>query len=270
MAGWMLSCFQGHVQMLLKSILAGTTNWLRGHRYEMIDHRGPAVDEDGLLVDELEEGDSISCGTDVLRQRTSPVQTMTAMDRRDSVEKMQDGFNRLVDQLAQINGHFGRQLDQHEELMSRVRQLPQLLESFPQMVDNQRQLHADLCRQMEVVAQRHEQFLNAVGQIPTETARQTRTLGDIHHQLEVAAQTDADLATCFNGVGDAIKRLDASTADNTAGMLRIQKSAAARERYLAHALSSFQRRIVWLFVGFSVLGIVAISILIGLIIHLRS
>jgi chromosome segregation ATPase len=255
--------------MLLKSILLGTTNWLRSHRYESIDQDGPALDDEGLLAGGLDDGGSAPCGRGTLSQRTVPVQAMTTLDRRDSVEKIQEGFNRLVDQLQKINDHLGQQLGQHEELMSRVRQLPQLLEGFPQMVDNQRQLSSELLDQLQTTTLRQEQFINAVGQIPTETARQTRALGAIHDQLETAAQTDTELVTCLNSVGGTLGRLDANTTDNTAGMLRMRKSAAARERHLAYALSRFQRRIVWLFAGFAVLCVAAISLLIGLIAYLK-
>ncbi len=255
--------------MLLKSILLGTTNWLRGHRYERIDPCGPALNDDGLLVDGLDE-DAADCGGGCMPQpqRKVPVQAVTTLDRRDSAEKIQEGFNCLVDQLQKINNHLGQQLNQHEELMSRVRQLPQLLESFPQVVQNQRQLTDELIGQLRTATARQELFLDAVGQIPTEAARQTRALDAIHRQLEEAAQTDAELATCFTTVGRTLDHLDASTIDNTAGMQRLRKSAAARDRYLAYALSRFQRRIVWLFVGFAGFCAVAISVLIGLIVFL--
>jgi hypothetical protein len=168
-----------------------------------------------------------------------------------------------------INDHLGQQLSQHGELMSRMRQLPELLESFPKMVENQQQMAGELLHQLQVTNVRQEQFLNAVGQIPTETARQTRALGAIHQQLETAAQTDAELVTCMTGVGRALGHLDANTVDNTAGMLEMRKSAAARDRYVAYALSRFQRRIVWLFAGFAVLCIAAISTIIGLVLYLR-
>jgi hypothetical protein len=268
--GWNRSPrFWGRTQMLLKSIFLGTTNWLRSHRYETIDHSAPAVDDEGLLVDGLADDHPASSDRGGLSQRTMPVQAVTAVDRRDSVDKTHEGFNRLVDQLQKINDHLGRQLSQHDELMERVRQLPELLEAFPKIVDNQRELSGELLRQLQTAAARQEQFLNAVGQIPTETARQTRTLGAIHQQLETAAQTDAELMTCVTSVGRTLGHLDASTADNTVGMREMRKSAAARDRYLVYALSRFRRRIAWLFAGFAVLCVAAIAVLIGLILHVR-
>ena len=254
--------------MLLKNILQGTTNWLRSRRYESIEHCGPALNGDGLLIDELDNEGSTACGRGV-PQRGVGVQAVTTLDRRDSAEKIQEGFNCLVDQLQKINDHLGQQLNQHEELMSRVRQLPQLLEGFPQVVESQRQLHSDLMGQIRMAAARQEQFINAVGQIPTETARQTRTLGAIHNQLQAAARTDAEMVTCFDRVGLTLDNLDTNTADNTAGMQKLRRSAAARDRYMALAISSFQRRIVWLFAGFAVLCVAAVSTIIGLVMYLR-
>jgi archaellum component FlaC len=255
--------------MSLRNILLGTTNWLRSHRYEMINRSGPALDEDGLLIDELDDDHSAS-GGERLSRHAAPVAAVTTLDRRDAVEKIQEGFNCLADQLQKINDHLGRQLGQHEELMNRVRQLPQLLESFPQTVENHRQMGGELIHQLQTLAARQEQFLNAVGQIPTETARQTRVLGTIHDRLEAASETNEQLVTCMAGVGRTLGHLDASTVDNTAEMLDMRKKAAARDRYLANALLKFQRRIIWLFAGFAVLVTVVMAILIGLTVYLRS
>jgi hypothetical protein len=255
--------------MLLKSILLGTTNWFRSRRYEDVDFCDSAIDDEGLLADTLDDTDPVEPRrADRLTKHSVPVHAVTAVERRDSAEKIQEGFNRLVEQLQKVNEHLNRQLDQHEEMMTRVRQLPQLLESLPSMVDNQRQLTAQLVEQLQATALRQEQFLDAVERIPNETLRQSKTLDTIHNQLELSAQTDSELVACFNTVERTLDRVGTNTADNTAGMHKLRKSAAARDRYLAFVLSKLQRRMAWLFGGVAVLCLAVISVLVGFVLYL--
>jgi hypothetical protein len=75
------------------------------------------------------------------------------------VEKLQEGFNRLIGQLEQINDHLNQQLAQHQELMGRVRQLPQVLESLPSAVENQKHLTTQLRDQLRATAAKDQQFI---------------------------------------------------------------------------------------------------------------
>ncbi|MEN6426397.1 MAG: hypothetical protein ABFE13_13635, partial [Phycisphaerales bacterium] len=145
--------------MTLREILSGTSNWFRSHRYEPAGHCDAGLDSDGLLTMALDaqEGEDDDASLRIGRvcaprrgKTPSPrgtfdgPNTVTSLDRRDSVEKLQEGFNRLIDQLQQINEHLNDQVSQHHELMGRVRQLPQLLESLPSAVENQKVLTAQL------------------------------------------------------------------------------------------------------------------------------
>ena len=127
--------------MTLKEILTGTSSWLRSHRYEAVGRCEPVLNEEGLLASHFDtdegylEGRSANGAGDPVM-----VQSVTSLERREPAEKLQEGFNKLVDQLQQINGHLNRQLEQHEELMGRVRELPGVLETLPAAVENQKQL----------------------------------------------------------------------------------------------------------------------------------
>ncbi|MHC4750944.1 MAG: hypothetical protein ACYTFW_13855, partial [Planctomycetota bacterium] len=88
-------------------------------------------------------------------------------------EKLQEGFDKLVDQLQGINEHLNRQATQHEDLMSRIKQLPQLLESFPAVVENQKRITEQLLEHLKATSAKNEQFVDAVEKIPNETAKQT-------------------------------------------------------------------------------------------------
>ncbi|MBN2128780.1 MAG: hypothetical protein JW741_04760, partial [Sedimentisphaerales bacterium] len=210
---------EGCRNMSLKSILTAAVGaglkparTFRSHRYEEIAHRGPLLNDEGLIATSLDTDDDLEgTGSACAPSDSIVVNTVTSLDRREPLEKLQEGFNRLVDQLQQINDHLNRQLGQHEELMGRVRELPQALESLPSAVENQKVLTTQLLDQLRSTASKDQEFINAVGRIPAETARQTETLTDINRHLEASAETDVQLAESFNKFRGTLDRLNHNT-----------------------------------------------------------
>jgi hypothetical protein len=255
--------------MTLREILTGTTNWLRPRRYEHAGHCEPVLDSDGLLAMALEPTEEFD-GAGSARAPHGPValHPVTNLDRREPVEKLQEGFNRLIDQLQNINDHLTMQLSQHQELMGRVKQLPQLLESLPAAVENQKNLTSRLLEQLRSTAAKDQQFIEAVGKIPAETARQTDTLTLINHQLAAAADTDVQLAETFVKFKDTLDRLNHSTVSNTEGIVRMSKTFAASDRHLKYIVTQLNKRYAWaLAIALGVCG-AAICTLAGIAIYL--
>ncbi|MCL5281052.1 MAG: hypothetical protein M1376_14225 [Planctomycetes bacterium] len=255
--------------MTLREIWTGTSNWLRSRRYENAGSCEPVLDNDGLLTMALEpEEDFEDTGSARTTQGPIVVNPVAALDRRESAEKLQEGFNRLIDQLAQINDHLSEQLTQHQELMGRVRQLPQLLESLPSAVENQKFLTTRLLDQLRTTTAKDQQFIEAVGKIPAETARQTDTLTMINHQLEAAADADVQLAGNFVKFKDTLDRLNHSTAKNTEGIVQMSRTFAASDRYLKYVVTKLNKRYAWvLAIAMTICG-AAICTLAGIILYL--
>ncbi len=255
--------------MTLRQILSGTGNWLRSRRYEHAGQCEPVLNDDGLLAMALEPQEDFE-GASSVRARHEPVvvNSVTTLDRRESVEKLQEGFNRLIGQLEQINDHLNQQLTQHQELMGRVRQLPQLLESLPSAVENQKHLTTQLLDQLRTTAAKDQQFIEAVGKIPAETARQTDTLTVINHQLEAAADADVQLANSFVKFKDTLERLNHNSAKNTDGLVQMSKTFAASDRHLKYVVTQLNKRYAWMLaIAVSVCG-AAICTLAGIVIYL--
>ena len=74
---------------------------------------------------------------------------VTLRGKSESMEKLQLGFDRLVDQLQGINEHLGKQVAQHDDLIARIDQLPKLVENFPAVVENQKILTEQLVSQLK-------------------------------------------------------------------------------------------------------------------------
>jgi chromosome segregation ATPase len=255
--------------MSLKSILTASSGWFRSHRYEQVDHRGPLLNDEGLIATSLDTEEDI----EDTRSACAPsepivVSTVTSLDRREPMERLQEGFNKLVDQLQQINDHLNQQLIQHEELMGRARELPQVLESLPSAVENQKALTVELLDQLRTAALKDQEFTNAVGKIPAETARQTETLTSINRQLEASAETDVRLAESFNKFRGTLDRLNDNAVSNTEGIMQMSRTFAASDRYLKHTVSKLNRRFAWMLVGTVAVCVGVICALIGFIFYL--
>lgn len=229
------------------------------------------LDDDGLLMETVDD-DGAFGGNGSTNTPNEPmvVNTVTSVERRESMDKLQEGFDQLIGQLQQINDHLNQQLAQHEELMGRVRELPQVLESLPSAVENQRELTAQLLEQLKGSAAKDQQFIETVGQIPAETARQTDTLVTINHQLTASAETDVQLTTSFNKFKDTLDRLNHNTVSNTEGILQMSKTFAASDRYLKYVISKLNKRYAWTFAMALSVCVAVISALIGLILYLAS
>jgi predicted nuclease with TOPRIM domain len=161
-----------------------------------------------------------------------------------------------------------QQLTQHEELMSRVRQLPQLLESLPTAVENQKALTRELLEQLKSTAAKDRQFIEAVERIPAETTRQTDMLTTINHQLAAAAETDVQFTGSFNKFRDTLDRLNHNTVSNTEGILQMSKTFAASDRYLKYVISKLNKRYAWTFAMALSVCTAVIASLIGIIFYL--
>jgi chromosome segregation ATPase len=197
------------------------------------------------------------------------VRAVSPTERQESLEKLQEGFDKLVDQLQGINEHLNRQATQHEDLMSRIKQLPQLLESFPAVVENQKRITEQLLEHLKATAAKNEQFVDAVEKIPNETAKQTDALVEIDHQLAAAADIDVQMAESFNKFKMTLDKLDESTVSQTDGIIQMSKTFAASDRYLKYIMSKQNKRFMWIFIAAVSVCVACILILTGIIIFLK-
>jgi len=256
--------------MTLREILTGTGSWLRTHRYEEVGHAEPLLDDEGLLVDSFGGDDDLGDGSTNARNEPVVISAVPSLERRESLETLQEGFQQLVTQLHQINENLSHQVAQHAQLMGRVRQLPQVLESLPAAVENQKNLTTQLLDQLRKTAAKDQQFIDAVEQIPVEQGRQTDALVSINHQLAAAAETDVQLAESFLKFKSTLDRLNHNTVSNTEGILQMSKTFAASDRYLKYVISKLNKRYAWTFAMALSVCVAVISGLVAIILYLAS
>jgi hypothetical protein len=277
--------------MTLKQFWVGTGKWLRSHKPFVGSGPQPQIDEDGLIsqgedpagpvhgapfhsassepvLDEPTRRAATSQGASQQEGDQAMVKAIPPVDRQESLEKLQKGFDKLVEQLQGINEHLNRQASQHEDLMSRIERLPQVLESFPEAVENQKRVIEHLLDQFKGAAAKNEQFMDAVGKIPTETAKQTDALVKIDQQLAAAANIDVQMSQSFNNFNETLDRLNQTSLGQTDGILQMSKTFAASDRYLKYIISKHSKRFMWIFIATISVCTVCILILTGIIIYI--
>ncbi len=254
--------------MILKDFWSKANTWLRTDKLSGLKSYQPPIDDQGLIsqddkptVDEARRDES--------QKNQVLVKAVQPADKTQSLEKLQAGFDKLIDQLQSINQHLNRQATQNEDLMGRIEQLPKLVESFPAVVENQKQLIEQLIEQLKANTSKDQQFMDAVEKIPAETAKQTDALVDIDHQLAAAADTDVQMAESFNKFNETLDKLNQSTIGQTDGILQMSRTFATSDRYLKYIMSRQGKRFMWIFMIAVGVCVLAILILAGIIIYLR-
>jgi len=258
--------------MTVKEFWARVSNWVTGEKLSRVSNYQPEINDEGLIsqTDESAEAATVEQQQAGTQSDKIVVQTVQPVEKQQSLEKLQEGFNNLIKQLQDINQHLGRQAAQNEDLMGRMGQLPKLLESFPDVVQNQKQITEGLIEQLKTTSAKNQQFIDAVEKIPTETAKQTDALVDIDHQLAAAADTDVQMAESLNKFNEALDKLKQSTVSQTDSIMQMSKTFATSDRYLKYILSKQNRRFMWVFIASIGVCVLAILILTGIVIYLRQ
>jgi methyl-accepting chemotaxis protein len=256
------------IKMALKDLLSKTNNWLRSRKLRSLRDYQPELNDKGLISPEVKpaqaELQSEAENSQVL------VKSVQVTDKQESLEKLQQGFNRLIEQLRGINEHLNRQVAQQEDLLARMEKLPTLLESFPATVENQKYLTEQVLEQIKTIAVGQQQFIETVEKIPTEAAKQTDALVDIDHQLAAAADADAQMAESFNRFNETLDKLNQSNTEQTDSILQMNRTFAASDRYLKYIISRQNKRFMWMFAASITVCVLVVLTLVGIIIYLRQ
>ena len=249
------------LQVAVKEFLTKVTDWLRSRFSSATADFQPSVDSDGLITSrpETESGDN-----------SAIVKKVQSTDKSASIERLELGFNKLIDQLQGINKHLSQQANQHEGLMKQIDHFPKLLESFPSVVENQKHLTEQLLEQLTAASLKQQQFVEAVEKMPNETAKQTDALEQIDHQLAASADTDVQMVENFIKFNEAIDNLDQTAQSQRDSILQMSKTFAASDRYLKYLISRQNKRFMWIFMIAIGVCFAVILAMVGIIIYLRQ
>jgi hypothetical protein len=204
------------------------------------------------------------------RENHAVVKHAQQMDKQQTLEKLQQGFNALIEQLRNVNEHLEKQAQRNEDLMKKFEQIPELLEKFPEIIESNQELTEKFYRQIQTSSSKEALLLEAVDKIPTETSRQTDALVEINHQLSAAADTDVQMAEKFNKFNETMAKLNEITTGQTESILQMSKTFSTSDRYMKYIISKQNKRFMWmLFISIGVC-LAVILIFTGIIIYLKG
>jgi chromosome segregation ATPase len=230
----------------------------------------PDVNENGLLSDSTESKKVEPLRPNAVSTDKPANIAKSAQDsaKNEQLEKLQDGFNRLIGQLENINNNLTHQVDHQQQLIERLDKLPQMFESFAPSIKSQQQLTEQMITEIKASAVKNQKFIDAVESIPTETAKQTDALQSIDHQLAAAADCDAQMTQSFSKFRVALDKLDQSTVGQTDSILQMSKTFAASDRYLKYIISRDKKRMFWLLIVSLGICFTVILAMVGIILYL--
>ena len=223
----------------------------------------PELNDSGMLSETTVET------TDKATQNNSAmVKSIPESARNEQIEKLQDGFNRLIGRLEDINEHLSKQAEHQQQLMERLDKLPQMFESFAPSIKSQQQLTEQMIAELKASGMKNQKFIEAIESIPTETAKQTDALHSIDHQLAAAADCDVQMTESFGKFKEALNKLDQSTVSQTESIMQMSKTFAASDRYLKFIISRDKKRMFWMLVISLCICVAVILALVGIVLYL--
>src|SRR6056297_1494207 len=119
--------------MSLKDWWRGLCNSFKKSNMPKAGDFQPEVNEHGLISGHEEEHEGV--GPEVEGEEKSiSLKKEGRGDKREAIERLEDGFNSLVEQLKGINSNLESQSERHSELMGQMNRLGELIEKFPSVV----------------------------------------------------------------------------------------------------------------------------------------
>ncbi len=255
--------------MNVNDIWTKTINWLRSRSLVRDPEYQPQIDDQGLINEDIDPVDP-AANNQAVQGSNIVIKTVQPRSRTESLEKLQAGFDKLIDKLQGINDHLNRQISQNEELMKKIEQLPELLGTFPTILESQRQVIEQLLEHLKGAAVKNEQFIEAIEKIPAETARQTDALVNIDHQLAAAADVDVQMTEGFNKFNETLNNLNKSALTQADSIIQMSKTFATSDRYFKHIITKQNKRFMWIFIAAISVCAAVVLVLTGIIIYLKQ
>lgn len=187
--------------------------------------------------------------------RATQVDVVASLATKEAVTEkklaaIEDGFNRLVDVMGQVNETLTTQRHHDEQMHKNIEPLAELMRQFPTVVQSQGKLVDKLADQMEQQLEQHEELADTIKLLPDQAQAQVEQLGDITRKLESSVQTESQMlenikaqSTSLTNVGHLLEKND-------------ERLQAALQRQQGQLI-----RLFWAAIGLSVVAIAAVGFL---------
>jgi Mg2+ and Co2+ transporter CorA len=214
---------------------------------------GRKAESGNLAVQDTSVGDNSNAVVPLRRNMDTG-----ALAKRDSAEVFQEAVDKLVDKLEQINAGISLRVQQNEQLLDKMNQLPDFLAGLPQHTQQQREILQELVAEIKAKSAGEQKMLDAVVDMTEQSVDQTRKLGSINEQLQSSAKTDRQMCDNMGRFGDSLSRLSADTNTQTEWMQHLTRAIDATDQYVKLTLARQQNRFMWVFAISMAVSVVAI------------
>jgi len=235
--------------MAIKELISKTTRWFSSKR------NNNGLYEPLQSVQTKEKADTHS--------NIVPVRIESKPDRTETLQMIQHSFEQLVSHLGGINNHLDRQVEQNAELLRRIDEIPQLLQSLPEGMRNQKFAVDALVEQLRSQMLKNQQFAETVAKIPAASEEQTAAVKEMAGQIAAQAAVDTQILEGmrkFNNITDVLKD---NVANQSQSISQMSRAFTASDQYLKYIVNTQHKRFMWVFVGaMTVCTLVIIALLI--------
>lgn len=211
------------------------------------------VKSGGLAVQEPSAGDNSNAVVPLRRNMETAV-----IKKKDSSELFQEAVDKLVDRLEEINAGISLRVQQNEQLLDKMNQLPDFLSVLPQHTQQQREILQELVTEMKAKSAGDQKMLDAVVDMSEQAVDQTRKLGSIHEQLQASGKTDRLMSDNMGRLGDSMNRLNDQAMTQGEWIGHLSRTLAATDQYVKMTLARQQNRFMWVFAISMAVSVMAI------------
>ncbi len=168
------------------------------------------------------------------------------ISRRDlSIQKLQEGYNKVVDLVERIQDHMHTQ---DERSASMAKSLENIATTIGNVNGSSReQVDALRCmqEQMEADAAQSKKLDEQLSQLPRIADAQRETMATVGRQLDSSNQMQGKLNATLGEFQSKMTHLTEATATSTQSLRQIHQDTAAREDRVVKLMESQTRRFTW-------------------------
>lgn len=190
---------------------------------------------------------------------------MAVIRKKDNAELFTDAMDRLVNRLEEINAGISLRVQQNEQLLEKMNQLPDYLSGLPQHTQKQSEILQELVTELKSKSSNDQKMLDAVADMTEQAAAQSSKLGSINEHLQFSNKTELKISDNMERLGDSMNRLNDQSVTQSEWIGHLSRSLAATDQYVKLTLARQQSRFMWVFaISMAVCMIAVVGLIIGI------
>lgn len=206
--------------------------WSRVGGWIRSDTRHFTDTDDSFEQETLASGDSDDV---VAASRISTA--LSRRGRRDvSLRKLQEGYDRVLDLMDQMQQHMLTQESRTEAIAASLVRLNETLADVAESDHRRTEILSSISAELETTKIRTQQLADAMAEMPRAVRDQTDALTGMQKQLELGAEADANLDATLQSFGRGVDRLSESTETQAQVLKDLQAADEMRSAQITEIL----------------------------------